>query len=85
MMLELRSNDIDDAGAAALAAFLGRGALPSLQELDLCENMIGDQGLIALAVPLRWHPALATLKLHSNEIGDKGLAALVAPPRWPSR
>ena len=39
--------------------------MPSLQGLLLGENSIGDQGLIALAAPLRKHPALTNLYLYS--------------------
>eukprot|EP00964_Phaeocystis_antarctica_P064094 scaffold38521_cov43-Phaeocystis_antarctica.AAC.1 len=57
---------VGDAGASALAAALGRGALPRLKELYLNRAAIGDAGLI--------------LTLGGNPIGDEGLAALVAPP-----
>ena len=40
---------VGDAGASALAAALGRGALPRLKELYLNRAAIGDAGLVALA------------------------------------
>ena len=71
---------VGDAGASALAAALGRGALPRLKFLYLGNTAIGDAGLVALAPALRRRPALQSLDLHRNPIGDEGLAALVAPP-----
>ena len=64
----------------AVAAALGRGALPRLERLYLSGNAIGDAGLVALAPALRRRPALEALHLGGNPLGDEGLAALVAPP-----
>ena len=69
-----------DAGASALAAALGQGALPRLKTLALINAAIGDAGLVALAPALRRLPALDELDLEGNPFGDEGLAALVAPP-----
>ena len=69
-----------DAGASALAAALGQGALPRLKSLALDSAAIGDAGLVALAPALRRRPALEWLGLYGNPFGDEGLAALVAPP-----
>ena len=69
-----------DAGASALAAALGRGALPRLKILELDNTALGDAGLVALAPALRRLPALEILSLATNRFGDEGLAALVAPP-----
>ena len=69
-----------DTGASALAAALGRGALPQLKTLGLTHLAIGDAGLVALAPALRRRPALVHLSLGGNPFGDDGLAALVAPP-----
>eukprot|EP00964_Phaeocystis_antarctica_P102838 scaffold68144_cov73-Phaeocystis_antarctica.AAC.4 len=71
---------LGDAGASALAAALGRGALPRLKGLALNNTAIGDAGLVTLAPALRRLPALEELNLNENPFGDKGLAALVAPP-----
>ena len=68
-----------DAGASAIAAALGRGALPRLKILDLGNTAIGDAGLVALAPALRRRPALEGIYLGGNSLGDEGLAALVAP------
>ena len=69
-----------DAGASALVAALGRGALPRLKILFLAGASIGDAGLVALAPALRRLPALEALVLVGNPFGDEGLAALVPPP-----
>jgi hypothetical protein len=75
---------LGDAGASALAAALGRGALPRLKILWLGSTAIGDAGLVALAPALRRRPALERLGLSRNPFGDEGLAALVAPPPPPA-
>ena len=75
---------VGDAGASALAAALGRGALPRLKFLCLRHAAIGDAGLVALAPALRRLPALKSLNLGGNPFGDEGLAALVAPPPPPA-
>jgi hypothetical protein len=71
---------VGDAGASALDAALGRGALPRLKILDLGSTALGDAGLVALAPALRRLPALARLYLADDPFGNEGLAALVAPP-----
>ena len=76
--LDLTGNALGPAGAAALAATLGRGALPKLEVLKLGRNDIGNEGLIALAPPLRQLKHLKDVYLHSNQIGDEGVEALLA-------
>ena len=71
---------VGDAGASALAAALGRGALPRLKTLALMNAAIGDAALAALAPALRRRPALDQLYLCFNPFGDEGLAALLATP-----
>ena len=78
--LDLMFTRVGDAGASALAAALGRGALPRIKTLDLRGAAIGDVGLATLAPALRLRPALEVLSLASNPFGDEVLAALVAPP-----
>jgi len=65
------------AGAEALATAFCRGAMPKLDHLDLNYNPIGNQGLDALAMPLRMLPALKTMMLVQCDIGDDGVASLV--------
>ena len=79
-LLDLHRTPVADAGASAIAAALGRGALPRLRNLGLGSTGIGDAGLVALAPALRRRPALEELHLARNPVGDEGLAALVAPP-----
>ena len=71
---------VGDAGASALAAALGLGALPRLNFLSLIDAAIGDAALVALAPALRRRPALESLSFIGNPFGDEGLAALLAPP-----
>ena len=71
---------VGDAGASALAAALGRGALPRLQSLLLTYADISDAGLVALAPALRRRPALGRLYLCGTECSDESITALVAPP-----
>ena len=73
-----------DAGASALAAALGQGAMPRLAILTLANTAIGDAALAVLAPALRRLPALVHLDLEGNPFGDEGLAALVAPPPPPA-
>ena len=69
--LNLENNDIDDAGAQALAA---SPYLQKLTRLDLMNAGIGDTGAQALATsPHLQH--LASLNLEDNSIGPVGLAA----------
>ena len=59
-VLDLRSNNIDDAGVTALAAVLRRhGALSLLEYIDLADNPVSTDGRDVLAaarsnVTLRW-------------------------------
>ena len=76
--LALGFNYIGPAGAEALAAALRRGALPKLSRVSLIGSPIGNQGVAALAAPLRKLPALTNLLLVNNEIGDEGVASLFA-------
>jgi len=76
--LGLSNNNLGPAGAEALAAALGRGAMPKIEMLNLLGgNPIGNQGVAALAAPLRKMPALNQLFLTRCEIGDEGVASLV--------
>ena len=63
-------------GATALCAALME--LPSLQELDLSRQDIGDEGAAAVANLLSYSRTLATLLLADNGIGETGCGALAA-------
>jgi Leucine-rich repeat (LRR) protein len=66
--LDLRYNQIGDAGAASLAA------LTQLTSLDLGGNQIGAAGAASLAALTQ----LTCLNLDNNQIGDAGAASLAA-------
>ena len=77
-MLDLRRNQIDNVGVAALASACASGALARLTHLFLNGNRIGDNGVKALASACA-SGALESLKqlsLGYNHIGDDGVAAL---------
>ena len=76
--LMLDGNHIGKVGAETLAAVLGRGAMPKLEKLNIECNPIGNQGVAALAAPLRKMPALKVLRLDDCEFGDEGVASLFA-------
>jgi len=76
--LSLCDNHFGPVGAAAVAGALSRGAMPQLKKLVLNGNLIMDQGLTALAAPLRKLPALKELCLTACEFGDEGVASLLA-------
>jgi len=70
---------VGDAGLRSLAGVLSKGAaLKKLAALDLQGNEIGDDGLSALAAPLKEGalPALQRLHMPKNKVGDAGLRAL---------
>ena len=73
--LDLRSNTIGDAGAAAVAEALKRNN--TLTKLDLGSNTIGEAGAAAVAEARKRNNTLTTLNLGGNtRIGDAGFAAL---------
>ena len=79
-------NRLGDAGLRAFAGSLATGALERLKQLYLNENLIGDDGMVALAQavqPTVNHPegTLAkceVLTLGYNQIGERGVMALAA-------
>ena len=73
--LILKSNDIGDVGAKAIAVALARNQL--MQKIDLARNEVGTAGAIALAAALRTC-RLTALDLRKNEVGDGGAAALAS-------
>jgi len=85
-LLEFNSMHVRDAGASALAAALGRGALPRLQRLWLTTTPPSStRGWWPWRRPCgggpRWR--LSHIGLAVNPFSDEGLAALVAPPPPP--
>ncbi|CAK0818530.1 unnamed protein product [Prorocentrum cordatum] len=86
---DLGENALGQAGGAALAGALGRGATPQLQSLGLRVNALGEAGGAALAEALGRGatPQLRSLGLGGNALGEAGGAALAealgrgAPPQ----
>lgn len=80
--LDLASNSFGEAGAAAVARALERGALPALATLSLKNNDINDAGVAALVRGA--HPTLSWLNLSGNQIADPGpLAEVLRSGRLP--
>ena len=79
-MSDLDGNGIGDAGLSALALYVRR--LPSLQELSLKMNPIGDQGIRNLVAPLDQTgglPALKRLSLNGTHITTNGCNSILLP------
>jgi len=76
--LDLAGIELGPAGAEALAAALSRGAMPTIEKLQLSQNPIGNQGVAALTTPVRKLSRLKRLQLVDCDIGDEGVASLVA-------
>jgi Ran GTPase-activating protein (RanGAP) involved in mRNA processing and transport len=72
--LNVRSNNICDEGAKALADALKHNT--TLASLNVEDNNIGAKGAAELADALRYNRALTYLNLEGNDIGDDGAAAL---------
>ena len=74
--LWLVSNGIDDAGCAAIAAILEKGALSVCERIDIAGNAIRDEGCRALATAVRKGamPRLKFLCFHRNRDGWQNLA-----------
>jgi len=82
-LLWLPENSLGDRVMQALCEGMGRGAAPSLRNLNLILNQFGPVGAEALATALRGGamPKLEVLDLSGNPIGNQGVAALAAPLR----
>ena len=82
--LDLSDTSFGPAGAEALAAALSRGAMLNLETVywPSVKNL-GDQGVAALAAPLRKLPALKELCLTRCNIGDEGVATLLGRGAMP--
>ena len=76
--LNLHDKRLSPHFAHALAVALERGALPKLEQVYLGINCFCNEGVAALAAPLRKLPALKELYLFDNDIDDEGVASLIA-------
>ena len=79
--LELADSRMGDAGLAALATAVGRGAWPHLRNFLLTGNRaVGDAGLQALCDVAAGGALaeLAVLRISGSSVGDEGLRALAA-------
>jgi len=74
--LNLRDNEIELAGAKALAAGLLDGAAPQLRSLNLRQNSIMNEGCIELCRALEDHEHLTALDVRENSIRADGAAAI---------
>ena len=75
-VLGLARNAIGNRGAMALAEHLGSSATPHLEQLELRDNDIGDDGAVALGRALLHTSALRQLGLFHNAIGRHGAGVL---------
>ena len=73
-VLDLRFNDVGDAGAAALASALERST--TMKTLDLFQTDVSDSGVVALASGLGRSPSMTTLDLSWNQITDVCVSTL---------
>lgn len=82
MSLSLESNLFGNAGCELLASGLlarvpgSRLALPSLTELELKDNQIGNPGTAALVRAFPAVPSLRYFGLSDNRVGDIGVTAI---------
>ena len=77
--LTVRAPDGSHAGVSALARVFLAGALPSLRDLTLSENALGDDDGVRLVAALsdaEFASSLELLKLQGNDLGDKFARAL---------
>ena len=81
--LNLKGNDLGDAGVQALSEEFGNGAAPSLRYLVLTQSNVGPVGAEALSAALRRGalPKLTNLEIARNPLGNQGVATLAAPLR----
>ena len=75
--LNLLSNGLGTAGAAAFAGVLARSS-STLTELDLGRNELGDEGATSLASAMAKNASLLTLFLGGNGIRATGAASLAS-------
>lgn len=75
-VLKLADCNIGDAGCASVARLAGGLAGPSLRELNLSSNRVGDKGALSIADALPTCDMLERIVLDRNDIGKKGAEAL---------
>ena len=71
--LNINGNNFGDKGASHLAKALGH---TSLQEIDISNCGIGEEGMVALSSALSTNTTLECLLVHGNSFGDKGVSHL---------
>lgn len=72
--LDLNSNEVDTAGAKAVAFMLRTNK--TLEDLNLSFNSIGDKGVTAIASALEFNSTLGRLSLRRNGIGNVGAKSI---------
>jgi len=77
-LLELACNNIWQAGFSHFASALNSSAQCSIQELNLDNNHLGDDGMVTLAEVLKENTTLTSVSLDQNAITDVGCEALAA-------
>lgn len=75
-MLSLACNNIWHAGASQLATLLTSSAQCSIIELNMDNNHLGDDGVIALAGALKENNTLTAISVDQNAITNVGCEAL---------
>ena len=76
--VDLRSNNVFDAGAAALAKMLRKGANETLRTLCLDANRIGEEGAVKLGEALLGNYYLTKLTLEHNDFAKKRVDSVAA-------
>ena len=76
--VDLRSNNVFDAGAAAFAKMLRKGANETLRTLCLDANRIGEEGAVKLGEALLGNYYLTKLTLEHNDFAKKRVDLVAA-------
>ena len=74
--INLDTNGLTAAGMVPIAAAIGGGNAPHLEEVGVGSNELGAEGARALGAALATCPKLKTINVDSNQLGDEGVAAL---------
>lgn len=78
--VNLESLDIQDDEIQEIAAYIIKHK-PSIQEIYLNNNALGDAGGVILAKTLLGLPTLTLLDVQYNNLGEEGLGAIIALKR----